>query len=280
MDITNQFPTKAFTHSGKFHSDDVFSAALLTYLNPDIVIERGYEVPNDYEGLVFDIGGGEYDHHQEGAPVRENDIPYAAFGLLWREYGATILSVEEAEHFDEGFVQALDLSDNTGSKNEIAEVISLFNPTWDSDKDTDQSFHEAKEMAFTILVKKFEHIESSRRAEGIVEEAIANTKNRIVILSQGVPWKKYIIGTDAEFVIYPSDRGGYCAQGVPIDRENKDLKIYFPEVWRGKRGEELRESSGIEGLHFCHKSGFLIATDTIEGAIKACETSQEENQEI
>ena len=27
----------AFTHSGKFHADDVFSAALLLYLNPEIM---------------------------------------------------------------------------------------------------------------------------------------------------------------------------------------------------------------------------------------------------
>ena len=26
----------AFTHSGKFHADDVFSSALLLYLNPEI----------------------------------------------------------------------------------------------------------------------------------------------------------------------------------------------------------------------------------------------------
>lgn len=31
----------AFTHSGKFHADDVFSAALLLYLNPEIQIIRG-----------------------------------------------------------------------------------------------------------------------------------------------------------------------------------------------------------------------------------------------
>lgn len=31
----------AFTHSGKFHADDVFSAALLLYLNPEITITRG-----------------------------------------------------------------------------------------------------------------------------------------------------------------------------------------------------------------------------------------------
>ena len=39
---------KAFTHSGKFHADDVFSSALLLYLNPQITITRGNRVP---EGL-------------------------------------------------------------------------------------------------------------------------------------------------------------------------------------------------------------------------------------
>ena len=48
----------AFTHGGKFHADDVFSAALLLYLNPEITITRGNKVPEDFEGIVFDIGRG------------------------------------------------------------------------------------------------------------------------------------------------------------------------------------------------------------------------------
>ena len=55
---------KAFTHSGKFHADDVFSSALLLYLNPQITITRGNRVPEEYDGIVFDIGRGRYDHHQ------------------------------------------------------------------------------------------------------------------------------------------------------------------------------------------------------------------------
>ena len=61
----------AFTHSGKFHADDVFSAALLLYLNPEITITRGNRVPDDFEGIVFDIGRGRYDHHQKDSRVRK-----------------------------------------------------------------------------------------------------------------------------------------------------------------------------------------------------------------
>ena len=85
-------PNKAFTHAGKFHADDVFSAALLRYFNPEIRIERGFQVPPGYDGLVFDIGDGEFDHHARNSPVRENGVPYAAFGLLWRELTKVLYS--------------------------------------------------------------------------------------------------------------------------------------------------------------------------------------------
>lgn len=271
----NNVPDIAFTHGGKFHADDIFSSALLTYLNPNIEIQRGYEVPEDFGGIVFDIGLGEYDHHMEGGPVRENGIPYAAFGLLWREFGTKILNEEETVKFDESFVQGLDLADNTGSRNEISEVISSFNPTWDSGEDSMISFNEAKEFALTILTKKFRQIESVRRAEVIVNEALEHAVSNIAILSIGAPWKRFVSGTDIEFVVFPSDRGGFCAQGVPIDNETNELKISFPESWRGKRDEELQVISGISTIKFCHNSGFLITAETLEDVLKACKSCQD-----
>ena len=61
-----QKDAKAFTHGGKFHADDIFSSALLLYLNPEIQITRGNQVPEEYDGIVFDIGRGAYDHHGNG----------------------------------------------------------------------------------------------------------------------------------------------------------------------------------------------------------------------
>ena len=43
-----QKDAKAFTHGGKFHADDIFSSALLLYLNPEIQITRGNQVPELY----------------------------------------------------------------------------------------------------------------------------------------------------------------------------------------------------------------------------------------
>ena len=78
-----KIPAKGFTHGGKFHADDVFSTALLQIVRPDIQVTRGFVVPDDFDGIVYDVGGGMFDHHQEPRETRPNGVPYAAFGLLW-----------------------------------------------------------------------------------------------------------------------------------------------------------------------------------------------------
>ena len=107
------------THAGKFHADDVFSAALLRILKPGVEIRRVYQVPEGFDGLAFDIGWGEFDHHQAGAPVRPNGVPYAAFGLLWREYGPCLLLRRGTEVWQVSFTQLgeerLPLEDWAGS---------------------------------------------------------------------------------------------------------------------------------------------------------------------
>ena len=58
-------PDQAFTHGAKFHSDDVFATAFLRLIKPEIQVTRGFEVPADFDGIVYDIGRGRFDHHQE-----------------------------------------------------------------------------------------------------------------------------------------------------------------------------------------------------------------------
>ena len=266
---------KGFTHGGKFHADDVFSAALLTILNPDIKIERGFQVPEDFDGIVFDIGFGEFDHHQQEREVRENHIPYAAFGLLWRKYGSMLVGEAEAKRFDEKFIQSLDLNDNTGSENQIAEVISVFNPPWDYAVSSDKAFQQAKDLAYQILIKEIEHIKSINRAEELVTRALSKSQNGILILPRSAPWKKFVKDKDIDFVVAPSNRGGYIAQAVPNNEKPNELKIPFPEEWRGVKKEKIGEVSGIETLQFCHNSGFLISALTQEDAINACKAAKE-----
>lgn len=274
----------AMTHGGKFHADDVFSSALLKIIRPDIKIIRAFEVPKGFDGIAFDIGFGAFDHHQENSEVRENGVPYAAFGLLWREFGVSVLgfgctaeqAVIEAARFDEKFIQPLDEDDNTGCGNQLAGVIAAFNPTWDSDQSADLCFSEAVDLATVILKKKLDGILSTQRAKKLVEAALADAKDQIVVLPRFAPWKMVLVPSDAEFVVYPSQRGGYSAQVIPVDMDSKDAKCDFPQQWAGKRADELQKISGLDTLTFCHKGRFLISADCLEDVIQACRIARGE----
>lgn len=261
-------PDQGFTHGAKFHADDVFSTALLRILNPEIQVQRGLEVPEDFPGIVYDIGRGEFDHHQENRERRENGIPYAAFGLLWRKFGSCILTQEEAEEFDRDFIQPLDETDNTGCESILAEVIDKFNPVWDSGQDYDSCFWHAATFAQEILVNYFENIQSLRRADEIVRQAMTSCDGKILVLPCYVPWKKLVIGSGYQFVVYPSNRSGYSIQGVPKKKGDPSLVREFPSEWRGREPEELQQSSGINTFRFCHAAGFLASADEQEDAIQ------------
>ena len=284
LEEIRQKDSSAFTHSGKFHADDVFSAALLLYLNPEITIIRGNKVPDDYKGLVFDIGRGQYDHHQKDSRVRENGVPYAAFGLLWEALGTEILGEELAEKFDESFVQPLDNNDNTGEKNELATLIGNFNLGWDSKGSNDQAFFQAVSVAGMILENKFERYRGNERADKRVEEVLEEHQRalktgdtpaentNILVLPEFIPCQKRLSETSIAFVIFPSNRGGYCIQ--PQKKEySMNYKCSFPSQWLGLEGEELIAATGLESAVFCHKGGFLMTCGTLEDSLRACRSS-------
>ncbi len=110
------------THDGKFHADDIFACATLElFLNTKtrIVRTRDEAVINKAD-FVVDVGGiyspeqKRFDHHmREGAGERANGIPYASFGLVWKEYGAAISGTPEiAARIDARLVSPIDADDN------------------------------------------------------------------------------------------------------------------------------------------------------------------------
>lgn len=272
MDI----PEKAFTHAGTFHADDVFAAALLRLCRPDIQIERGYSVPPDFDGLVFDIGFGRFDHHQKNAPVRPNGTPYAAFGLLWRALGPGLIGEADAQRFDESFVQPLDLDDNTGCGNQLAVVIAAYNPHWDGGEDASACFERAVALAADMLARKLETIRSVQRAAAEVTEALGRMQRRIVRLARFAPWKQQLIPSRARFVVYPSPRGGWAAQTVPASFGSPAPKTPFPRHWAGASEADLPALSGIATLRFCHTGRFIITAGTQEDAVAACLAAMDE----
>ncbi len=71
--ITKQYNKANFvTHSGTFHVDDVISTVFLSKIFKEIKLIRvpSIENRNTNNKLVFDIGLGEFDHHQKNKNVK------------------------------------------------------------------------------------------------------------------------------------------------------------------------------------------------------------------
>ncbi len=267
---------KGITHAGVFHADDVFSTALLKMLDPEFEVQRVFEVGEVSDDcIVYDIGRGRFDHHGEEVLYHENGRRYASFGLLWEEYGEYISGSEKIKkEIEESFVSVIDESDNGGEEDMVSGIISAFNPLWNSSEDINEAFDRAVETAKTIFEKLVEKEKSMALADKEVMEAYNESCENIVILKRFAPWSKLLTATDAEFVVYPSMRGGYNVQGVPISNETRELKVPFPESWGGLDNEELVKESGIEDLVFCHRGLFLAVAKTEAGAVEAAKKAK------
>lgn len=199
--LTEELKT-GFTHGGVFHADDVFATALLVLINPDISVTRGFRAPEDFAGIVYDIGGGEYDHHQKDSRVRENGVPYAAFGLLWERFGTMLVSDEDVREFDRSFVQPIDKSDNTGEANILSLIIADKNPSWqESSRQMDDAFWDAVHMAKEILEGRFKQIRADREAYDAVREKAARCGGRVLHLDQAMPWKDAVRERDYIYLV-------------------------------------------------------------------------------
>lgn len=254
---------KAYTHGGCFHADDVCSTAFLRILNPELEVERVFRVPEGLEEdvLVFDIGGGQFDHHQRDNEVRPNGVPYAAFGKLVRAFGGELgLSSGSLEAFTKEIVEPVDATDNGGSPDPLSRVLSAFNPTWDEEADGTERFWEAVTLAEAFLRREINTLKSVDAAREIVLKAAEKSEGGVVVLEQYAPQDALQECPDALFVVYPSARGGWNIQTVPTKENPMVGRMLFPKEWLGNPDRSL-------GMTFCHPGNFLASAETREQAI-------------
>lgn len=274
---------QVITHSTVFHADDVFGVAMCRLINPDIEIIRTLEVEKYLEmarnvgknALVFDIGLGKYDHHQEDKALRPDGTPYCGFGLLWRDYGYLLCKEQEAwEKVDQNFVIAIDKADNGVAQNLLSSSIKAFNPNWNDDTSEEVAFHRAVLVAMQILKAQVDHANSAVAARDAV--IASYTGGEILVLDRYLPWTDVVQQNeqlkDILFVIYPSQRGGWNIQTVPKEPGTFVNRMDFPKEWLGHADSD-------RGIHFAHTANFLIACDTKEQAIKVAKEAVEAGKE-
>lgn len=274
-------------HDGSFHADDVFAVAILRLVFPDAVVIRTRDAARLREAdFRLDVGGaydpatGNYDHHQpEFRAKRENGIPYATAGLIWKEFGTRLqLTEKEAAAIDQRMIQLIDANDSGHTLPcdagdiqpfTISRVIEAFNPMWDEpDRHPDDAFDDACRMATQVLQNEIRKVRGREKARAIVEEALRNSAGLpYVLLEIGVPWQEMVVErSNALYVIHPASNGSWRVRAVPTRPGSFELRQSLPPSWAGKEGEALVAASGVEGATFCHKERFLAGAKTREAA--------------
>ncbi|KRA48295.1 MYG1 family protein [Devosia sp. Root635] len=294
-------PEFLVTHSGGFHADELLSSVVLTRLFPQALIKRSRApewITPGMDRIIYDVGGlydaeaRIFDHHQRGAPVRDDGQPYSSFGLVWKHYGRQYLAASnvpqahiEAVHasFDTKFVLPVDLMDN-GALSPSGPLAGLMLPSLletlkpdfdDTDPDAETTaFHTALAIARSFVEAGIARSAAKLRAETIVHQAIVATgQGRVLELPMGMPFRPAIVRAGADhllFVVHPRDKD-WCLTTIRRSDEGFEARADLPAAWAGLTNGELEAASGVTGASFCHNGRFVAAAKTREAALAMAE---------
>ncbi len=281
------------THSGKFHSDDIFACAILSLVlekegkRANIIRTRNAEIiaAGDY---VFDVGGEHdpekrhFDHHQKGgAGARENGIPYAACGLVWKEFGAALCGdAVAAGRVDKKLIQPIDAHDNGVSLVDVKGDVRPY-----TIQDAFASFlaipeegEFANDIHFKMLIPFAKQIISREimasqnvvKFSAIVKSLYENaTDKRIIIFDESIPAGEILMAySEPLYTIQPNTDGSWRVTGIHAKEFSFEVRHPFPKAWAGLRDEELAKVTGVSDAVFCHNGLFLTVAKSRESAIK------------
>ena len=290
-------PDFLVTHSGGFHADELLSSVILTRLFPQarLVRSRAPEwITAGADRVIYDVGGAYdaaaqiFDHHQRGAPLREDGQPYSSFGLIWKHFGREYLAASglpeahiEVVHaaFDGSFVLPIDLVDNGALSPSgplagltLPALLETLKPVFDeTDPEAeDRSFHAALAIARSFVEARIARSAAKLRAEALVERAIETAgQGRVLELPMGMPFRPAIVKAGADhllFVVHPRDKD-WCLTTIRQADEGFEVRADLPAAWAGLTNGDLEAACGVVGASFCHNGRFIAAAKTREAAL-------------
>jgi uncharacterized UPF0160 family protein len=291
------------THSGKFHCDEVFAYVVLRLAlglhaaaqdhtlvrTRDPAILAGADLVWDV-GSLYDPAANRFDHHQRGAPLRDDGTPFSSAGLVWRVYGEravrALLPDGQADfagtiaaELDESVVRRIDEIDNgvavVRDALGLAALVGDCNPAWDnpgadSPALADAAFLQAAEMVDGVLRRRADGVRGRLAAEAMIVAAhTASADPRILELDRGMPWKGAVFTHELPvlYAVYPVPNGNWMVDGMPPEPGSFEQRLPLPQAWAGLQDAALAEVSGVADAVFVHLRRFVGAARSRAGAL-------------
>ena len=280
IQLTNQIDeVNCITHSGKFHVDDVISTVFLSKILKKVILLRISTIENKNleNKIVYDIGFGEFDHHQKNRNgKRENGIYFSSIGLLWQKFGKKYLEKlrvkninKTFEYMDKELIQYIDATDNMQIEyleNKISpDFIKLCNPEWNENISEDEAFLHALKLADEFWEVYLKHAIAEVEAIDIILNRINNCKDCYLIFDKEMPYRKAIKLSNNDklkYIIFKSRREGYDIRTICDSRKFKK------ELVQAKDINAARKLTNINDLIYVDIHRKLCCTKTLESAIQ------------
>ena len=283
--LTKQYNKANFvTHSGTFHVDDVISTIFLSKIFNEINLIRVPSMENRSANnkLVFDIGLGEFDHHQKKRNgKRKNGIYYSSIGLLWKKYGKEYLKKINVkninkvyEYVDKELIQYIDATDNMQMeylKNKtLPDFVKLCNPEWNENISEEEGFIHALKLADEFWKIYIKHAIAEVEAIEIIIKKTNETDEHYVIFDKELPYRKAIDllkNKNIKYLIFKSKRKCYDIRIIDKEIEFKK-EILINDI------KQARKLSKINDLLYVDTRGKLCCTETLDSAINLLEYNE------
>jgi len=288
------------THSSRFHADDVCAVAVLqlVYGENELEIIRTRDTAViEKADIVVDVGGiydvqkKRFDHHQiTFNEKRENGIPYASFGLVWKTFGEQLCgSKTAATILDTKLVQAIDAGDNGVQIYDtrfdgvhpylVHSMLYSLMPSWKEEIDLDEAFQKAVSVMKQIMEREIIRIQDSLEAQKIVDKKYGAAVRKDILVFEkedtfGDEDVQFAITKHEEplvFIRYRQSDDSWSAKAVWSGEGVFSNRLDFPEAWAALENEALQKVTGVQDAIFCHRGRFLCVAKSLEGVVALAE---------
>lgn len=270
--VLNAFPSRKLvvgTHNGQAHADEALAIALLSLFSDITVVRTRDEAELEACDLRVDVGEGLLDHHGS------RHVPgISAATRVW-----------QLLHTYTDMSEFLNLVRRTAALDTGIEIPDKPFPWWHTmwkamsrrgiqeDAIFMTLFERIREEVVAIAENARAEEEAKAAAEASIEAAGANA--RVIVFDSAAreaDVKKMLWERKAPTIFYisPEDDEDWrilcCCPAEAEEYSYFASARLIPEKFRGLRGTDLDQATGLQGGIFCHAAGFIAGFKTREAA--------------
>lgn len=234
--------------------------------------------------IIKDIILNHKDEIKTNTDKKEENIDDEIISILYNKVYESF--IEGIDGIDNGIKQYdTDKEKQYKINTDLSSRVKSFNPWWNQQTNDEIAMIQFKKAMKCVGKELIENVlyiyKGWLPARNIVIDAIKNRfeidkSGKILRLPEFCPWIQHFYDIHLEtpidplpiYTLFPDTKNGWRIRAVPISVGSFDNIKPLPNIWCGKRNDELDKICGIKDCVFVHASGFIGGNKTYDGALQ------------